>query len=295
MNFKNLSVIATFFGLWLSNFFEAPSQKILAFVLIFSVGILHGSNDLSIISKMQGVSKSKQNLLFFASYILTVIVAAVLFYFTPVLALIGFIVFSAFHFGEQHWHSRMKENSPWSMLFMFNYGLFVLCLLFALNTSDTLAVISELSGIRLKEKIFIWGASITGALFLLGLIWLTFKKMLTINDLLFESFLVLVFAIVFGVASLIWAFAIYFIFWHSIPSMHEQIGFLYGKHSIRSLWSYIRASFLTWSISIAGIFILYFLVRDDEDLFLPIFFSFLGAITFAHAFIMNRMFIKDKK
>ncbi|NND62370.1 MAG: beta-carotene 15,15'-dioxygenase, Brp/Blh family [Flavobacteriaceae bacterium] len=293
MNFRNLSVIATFFGLWLSKFFEAPSQQILAFFLIFSVGILHGSNDLSIISKMQEATLSKKRLLFFGTYIMTVIVAAALFYLVPTLALVAFIIFSAYHFGEQHWHARVPSKNIIGILYYLNYGLLILFLLFFLNSKATLEVIEALTSIRFTDTLFLTGTLVSSSLFICGLIYYKLKKSLTWLDLAFESFLVLVFLIVFGVASLIWAFAIYFIFWHSIPSMYEQLKYLYGNQSMKSLTSYLKDSLLTWGISIIGIFLLYYLVKDNDELFLPLFFSFLGAITFAHTFIMTKMFSKS--
>ena len=48
---REILIIITLFSLWLTNYFEAGSQSILAFSLLFSVGLLHGSNDLQLLSK----------------------------------------------------------------------------------------------------------------------------------------------------------------------------------------------------------------------------------------------------
>jgi Brp/Blh family beta-carotene 15,15'-monooxygenase len=99
----------------------------------------------------------------------------------------------------------------------------------------------------------------------------------------------------FKVGDLIWAFVIYFIFWHSIPSLLDQIKFLYGKVSLKNFKAYFKSAFLYWLISLFGIVVLYFLLKDYK-IFDSIFFSFLAAITFPHVFVIERMFnLKHKK
>ena len=98
----------------------------------------------------------------------------------------------------------------------------------------------------------------------------------------------LVFAVLFKVGSLIWGFALYFIFWHSIPSLQDQIKFLYGNYSFDNFKLYFKVAFIYWIISLLGIVILYLLFKD-ETLFDALFFSFLAAITFPHAFVILKM------
>jgi Brp/Blh family beta-carotene 15,15'-monooxygenase len=115
------------------------------------------------------------------------------------------------------------------------------------------------------------------------------------QNLAVELLYLVVFTILFKVGSLIWAFAIYFIFWHSIPSLLDQTKFLFGVVSISNFKRYCKSAFLYWLISIVGIIILYFILKDYK-IFDSIFFSFLAAITFPHVFVIERMFhIKNKK
>jgi Brp/Blh family beta-carotene 15,15'-monooxygenase len=294
MNFKKIAVFITLISLWLSNYFIEPSQQILAFFLIFSVGILHGSNDLAIINKLGSSKNVKQVVLLFGSYILTVLVAAGLFYKFPILALSAFILFSGYHFGEQHW-SDISTLSPGIRTALYSsYGLTVLGLLFYLNGSETLSVIQMLTQKEYSESGFLifllFAAGFTVSIFTI----LLFRKRMDVSRLLFELFLFLVFAIVFKYATLIWAFSIYFIFWHSIPSILEQLQYLYSEVSVRSFRKYLKSSLFIWLISIGFIFLMLYLVRDDENLFIPLFFAFLGAITFAHSFIISKMFLTRK-
>ena len=288
--FKNIAIIVTFFSLWLSGFFSEPSQQFLAFALIFSVGILHGSNDLSIIATSGRGSTVRQISYMIVTYIGTVIAAAVLFYALPQLALMVFILLSAYHFGEQHWTNvewSQRKHNPW---FFSIYGLSVLLLLFYLNMDETNAVIAALTGLSVPPSIAVYGFIATTVVWLVMALYDVYKGPHLLPKLLYELFLILVFAIVFKTATLIWAFAIYFIYWHSIPSMLEQLNFLYGNANWQSFLRYMRSAGLIWIISIASLLIVYYLIRDKDEIFVPLFFAFLGAITFAHTVIMSKMF-----
>ncbi|MFT4848029.1 MAG: Brp/Blh family beta-carotene 15,15'-monooxygenase [Sediminicola sp.] len=294
MNFKRIAIFITLLSLWLSNYFSNPSQQILALCLIFSVGILHGSNDLAIIHKMNGSRGVKNAFLLIGSYVLTVFIAALLFYKLPELALALFILFSGYHFGEQHWSDRKLGSTSLKKSIYLFYGLTILFLLFTLNSLQTSEIINNLTSQNIPEIWYNYGLIGSSVTFTVFLFFLFATRRLTVNDLFFELFLLLVFAIVFNFTTLLWAFAIYFIYWHSIPSILEQLSYLYGDKSFRSFKLYLRSSSIIWLISVSAIFVLFYIVRNNADLFLALFFAFLGAITFAHSFIIMKMFTSEK-
>jgi Brp/Blh family beta-carotene 15,15'-monooxygenase len=294
MNFKRIAIFITLLSLWLSNYFSNPSQQILALCLIFSVGILHGSNDLAIIHKMNGSRGVKNAFFLIGSYVLTVFIAALLFYKLPELALALFLLFSGYHFGEQHWSDRKLGSTSLKKSIYLFYGLTILFLLFTLNSLQTSEIINNLTSQNIPEIWYNYGLIGSSVTFTVFLFFLFATRRLTVNDLFFELFLLLVFAIVFNFTTLLWAFAIYFIYWHSIPSILEQLSYLYGDKSFRSFKLYLRSSSIIWLISVSAIFVLFYIVRNNADLFLALFFAFLGAITFAHSFIIMKMFTSEK-
>jgi Brp/Blh family beta-carotene 15,15'-monooxygenase len=287
--YTKIAIVITFFSLWLSGYFSSPSQQIIGLFLIFSLGILHGSNDLKLISKVNRVSKPIQLALFIGSYIGTVLIASLLFYYLPSLALIAFVIFSAFHFGEQHFNALPQTTSIFNKAMFLFYGLTILFLLFNLNSTATLEIINSLTGFTFQTEWFRWIIAFTLVIWLLFALTMVFQNKMTWKRLLFELFLLLVFAVVFKTATLIWAFAIYFIFWHSIPSIFEQQNFLYGEVSIKTFVTYVKSSFIIWLISISAIALLFFWIQDEKIL-LPLLFAFLGAITFAHSLTISKMF-----
>jgi Brp/Blh family beta-carotene 15,15'-monooxygenase len=103
----------------------------------------------------------------------------------------------------------------------------------------------------------------------------------------------LVLAIIFRVSGLIWSFAIYFVLWHSLPSLHDQIKFLYGSVDRNTIFDYIKKAFVYWLASIVGLVVLYFVFKDYK-VFEALLFSFIAAITFPHVVVIYKMFSSKK-
>ena len=103
---NNTSIVLSFLALWLTSFISGELEIIIGFILIFSFGILHGSNDLLLIESLKSKNTNYSFYKTLGAYLAVVLAAVSVFYFIPMLALILFIIFSAYHFGEQHWEHQ---------------------------------------------------------------------------------------------------------------------------------------------------------------------------------------------
>jgi len=292
--FTNFSIVASFLGLWINSFLDEQAQIIIGFLLIFSFGILHGANDLQLIDKTFSKFNSNSFYKILLYYVTMVIFGALLFFFIPALALLLFVVVSGYHFGEQHWQSKLMRTTK-NINFMFHlfYGLLILGLLFIFHIQEVQRIISDISKINLTSHsiYFFFYFSLIGFLILCLIKYLKSKDINTtvVQELLF----LLVFAIIFKTSTLLWGFTIYFILWHSIPSMIDQISFLYGSVTFENFKKYFKSAFFYWISSLAGILLLYLIFRNVY-FFDALFFSFLAAITFPHVWVIVNMF-KTKK
>lgn len=290
--FSNISIVASFFGLWIVSFFSNKIQIILGFSLIFTFGILHGANDLLLIKKKNSPKKTYNFIKSLLNYVLVIIFCAILFYFIPGLTLILFILVSAFHFGEQQWKELINNYPKWIWYSIsFTYGLFIFMLLFKFHASEVEKIIFEISKFQISPTLIPYSFNSIGLLFLLVVGYSYFKFEILRTKILTELFYLLIFTVIFKASSLIWGFALYFILWHSIPSIIEQMNFLYGKFSIQNFISYCKSALIYWTLSIIGIVSLYYIFKDQE-LFNAIFFSFLAAITFPHVIVITKIFNK---
>ena len=290
----NIAIILSFAGLWITSMFPGQFETFFGFVLIFSFGILHGSNDILLIDSLSKDKLRYTYIRVLTTYLLTVFLAVVIFYILPVFALGLFILFSAFHFGEQHWeHRKLLISKPILNLFYFSYGMLVLQLLFILNPKDVLEVVAAITSLSITYQFILSSLIATLILFSILSIAVWFRSLTFRKILLQEVFYLVVFAIVFKVSTLIWGFTIYFILWHSIPSLYEQVNFIYSTFNKSTILKYCKNAFPYWIISLIGILIVYLFFKD-HTMFYAMFFSFIAAVTFPHALVINKMFSHKK-
>ncbi len=290
-NTLKLSVITSFAGLWLTSYLSNKYQTILGFFLILSFGVLHGANDLVLIDQLKS-NKKLDFVKIIGIYVLIIGISVLLFTNIPILALLLFIIVSSYHFGEQHWNEIIKTNkSILKSLFQFNYGLLILLILFYFNSLEVIEIISEITKYSMSPKQIEGALLITLSLFVILSILLYQFSIEFKNNLIEQLFYLVVLVIVFKASSLIWGFTIYFIFWHSIPSLNDQLTFIYGSSNWTSFKKYFKSAFIYWFISLIGVFGLYY-VAKDMVVFDALFFAFLASITFPHFIVILNMYKK---
>ena len=285
-NYENFMIFFTFFLFWISIQFGEVVEDFLAYMMVISVGILHGANDLLILSTKERKDKKLiKNLLIYIGIILLCVVIYLL---SSFVAIVLFVVLSAYHFGEEHLSHKINVNFVFNAVYFLSYGLFIFALLFYQSMSDVDVIMTELTG-RTFSKIQIELTLIVSAIFLsIGSVYLILMKrnesVLFLREFLY---LVLLF-LVFNTSSLILGFAIYFILWHSIPSIIHQIEFISGNLNKRNVVAYVKKALIYWVISIAGLLVLYQLLPEIKIL-ATVVFVILFAVTAPHTWVMHRM------
>ena len=279
-------ILITLFFIIFSPFLSENIQNNIALILIFTIGIIHGSNDLKLIQKKTKNFSKKFffKVLFF--YMLIVLIGALIFFIYPLYGLIAFIIFSAFHFGEQHLKTFEVKSGNKFLIFLFyiSYGLIILNLLFYLKFDNVSEIIKLISNFNLKKYQILY--TLISSFLSFNLSILLLKRNFKI---LYEFFLIVLLGFLFNTSSLILGFSIYFVFWHSFPSVKDQIIYIYGSFEYYNLIKYIKSSVVYWFISLFTIFIAYNFLNFNQDYFLPLFFSFLAAITFPHTIVIGSL------
>ena len=290
-NTLKLSVITSFAGLWLTSYLSNKYQTILGFFLILSFGVLHGANDLVLIDQLKS-NKKLDFVKIIGIYVSIVGISVLLFTNIPIVALLLFIIVSSYHFGEQHWNEIIKTNkSLVTSLFQFNYGLLILVILFYFNTKEVIEIIYEITKYTISAEHIEGAVLIALSAFVILSIRLYLISTEFKNNLIEQLFYLVVLAVVFKASSLIWGFTIYFIFWHSIPSLNDQLIFLYGSSTWADFKKYFKTAFIYWFISLIGVFGLYYIAKDMV-VFDALFFAFLASITFPHFIVILNMYKK---
>lgn len=265
----------------------APTiQDYVAYALILTFGVLHGANDITLIASISNKNSSSKKLLLV--YLSAVGVVSLLFLISKGAALLFFILISAYHFGEQHLGEHLQKEDKLKMLLFLFYGITILFLIFTIKVNEVINVIADVSGWVLEKSMFWKTLTVVSVGLLLIAFKLTRDGVLKVN-LVKETFYLGVLAVVFANSSLVWGFAIYFIFWHSLPSLKDQLDFLYGQATKKDVLKYLKTSSLYWAISIGGLFGLYWFLKDSVDFFITVVLYVLAAITFPHVLVMSKV------
>jgi Brp/Blh family beta-carotene 15,15'-monooxygenase len=282
----NIIMVLSFFALWISTQIPEHLEFAIGYFLILTIGVGHGANDLKIYFNSRELSL-KKTIVFITIYALIVLMGFTLFFFVPEIILTVFLLISGYHFGQEHFE-KYKLNTSWlTHVFLLSYGLSIILTLLVLHHQESLLIINDLLNVPVSYTTLLYPLIASVAL-------LTISSLKVMQPLLWKTigrelfYLVLIY-VLFQTASLLWGFAIYFILWHSIPSIYSQIMFLEGTVSNFSIKKYILNSLLYWIAALIFLSLLYYFLKDYTSLFLSTIIAFLGGITFPHVIVMNQL------
>lgn len=259
-------------------------HEYLSYFLILTIGAIHGSNDLALLRHIKADNKwLKKPLLF---YNVLIYVCLLVFFFNPILAFTVFMLASCYHFGEQHFHNRTISSNVFSRLLYFSYGSMIFSLLFYFNKEEASKVVLQFLDFEFSFTIFNY--LVVSSLVLTVLLYvLSLNNFRETSRHLDEILLILIFALLFKYVSLLWGFTIYFIFWHSIPSIRDQIKIMFGDVNRMNYFRYFKSSLLYWILSLVIIVILYFYCITYGVNQNTILFTFLTSIIVSHVIVMS--------
>ena len=286
----NFSILSSFFAMWLSAQISTSIETNIAYIMILTIGILHGSNDIMLVSHSLKSNLNISSFVIFSIYVTIVAFVAVLFYFFPFVALRLFVIFSSYHFGEQHFTAKKSTENYLLYLYYTSYGMLIFSMIFFTNPEEVTVIVNEITNVLVTNDFINYLFYISLGLTIFLSLLMHFKSLISFK-VFEECILILVLFLIFNIASLIAGFAIYFIIWHSIPSLKDQIIELHNDFNKKNTLLYLKNSALYWLVSIVSLFVLYYIVNDDK-LFISLFFSFLAAITFPHVIVMFNLFRK---
>ena len=280
--------VATFFII-LSCLVSVNYQDMVGFSLILSVGLIHGANDLLIIKRNTSSDTNFSQFKSFIKYFGIVLAGLIFFYFFPSFALISFILVSIYHFGEQHIEAipldKNLKNSR-RYISIISHGILLFTIIFMNNTKVVVDVFSSFNIVFLNYNFLIIILIITSILYASILIIKKDLQPFLISEILFFG----LFYFLSITSSLILCFSVYFIFFHSILSIKDQVKYIYGSNNSKSLKRYIKNSLPYFILALIFLILFFIYAEIDNNDLLPIIFTFLAAITFPHVLVIEKMY-----
>jgi lycopene beta-cyclase len=239
-----------------------------------SIGLSHGAVDYLTGKAIEGW---RHLIKFIASYLLKGALLGLLWIILPDLALLAFIAFSAWHFGQadfKEWKLSQGFNS-------FMWGFTVLLLILFYHIDETIAVLQQVRGLQLP---FILKELTVDQLFLGKLIIALFSLFITVLHKSKHMLLTVSYLLLSSLLPLLISFGIFFVFQHS----------LHGWNHLRS--DLKLTSYKLWLKSLpfssgGALLILLFMLGNTKD-YIGVFFILLSCISMPHILSMNYFYTR---
>lgn len=247
--------------------------------VMLTVGISHGAIDHLLVNPS---IRGKALGIFIAKYLAIMAIYLVLWLAFPLLGLIAFILMSAYHFGQSHYLNLVQGRFP--KIVYFTTGLFFLLLILWADYPETSAIVGTVIDIEPYKN------QLLGLVFLAGVGmlvsgWLNFG--MNFNKSLIE---IVFLSLLLSQLPLLLGFALYFGFWHSLPSIlveYEAMQENLGEHKLKN---FVLQLMPFTGISIVGIGILLLLLvnRVESESLIFIFFVMISLVSAPHIWYMDK-------
>ena len=268
-------------------------QDILGFLLILSIGVIHGANDLLIIKKYTRKNSLKSQISYFLYYLGLVFLGFIFFYLFPSIALLSFVLVSIYHFGEQHWEVKTSNADFINIKRIYPiilHGLVFFVIVFMNNIDIVNDVLLSFNTISLD---YTYLRILFIVLFLIYMSLLLLSK--STRGYFADEFIffILLFLLTLN-SSLIFGFSIYFIFFHSVLSIKDQVKYIYGDDNSQYIKKYLISALPYFILALLFLIGSYLFIDFESLDILPIMFTFLAAITFPHVIVIEKMYSSMK-
>jgi Brp/Blh family beta-carotene 15,15'-monooxygenase len=247
------------------------------------IGIPHGALDYLLVK-----NKNSSLTLFVFRYLFLVGVYYIIWQFMPLIALIIFMIYSSFHFGESEIiESKNKVDSFLAYLKSFLLGLSILFFILFTHREESISIILKLVGNSELNFAEINISSLSFFAAICSFIYIFLHGFLSKS----KSYFGLLFLLILGLqVPLILAFAFYFVFQHSSNAwQHLKLGL-----NLNSKELYFKSS--VYTLGALVIFILFFLNANEmaaSTKLVSIFFIFIACISFPHIILMHGFYKKQ--
>jgi lycopene beta-cyclase len=254
---------------------ESMSHGILVLGFL-TVGLSHGALDHLCHAQ---IKNKKQMLSFVANYLFKGLLLGIVWYLVPNMALLLFIAYSAWHFGQADFREwKLKQG-----VFSFLWGMVVLLTILFFHFMELQNILQQIPNLTLPQILNKITAnellSIQIILIIAGLLLAVFNK----SKYLFFT---LVYLLLSSLLPLLVSFGIYFIGQHSMHGWRHLVQGL--KHNSLTLWRH------SLPFSIGGAVLILCIPLVAAPHYLGLFFILLSCLSIPHVLSMHHFYAKVK-
>lgn len=255
-----------------------PAQVTVLMLVLLVMGIPHGALDFFLDQKISNTRTLRHTVLFLSRYLLNMLGYAVIWYLAPPLAIVLFILLTAYHFGEIDWLGKVRRRGD--QFFYFLLGLSWIVFLLSKHIDEAVDIFVLLGQSRQTAAYYQAWAGVLLPLSFISL-WILHGILLVYHQRFFEDRRALLMAMVqIVVLSLInvllplWlCFTFYFGVWHSVLSF-DVLRMEFGIPNTWKGWGQLFRKAVPYSL-VAWTGILLFIRFQLQELDLTHFFQLL--------------------
>jgi len=276
----------------LENEVVSNSIYLLCILGVFSIGLAHGAID----HVLSGAKSGKENYLFIVKYLIGVFCFGLLWYIAPNLGLIIFLIVSSYHFGQSQLVDYNFKPKLLSKLMYTSWGGFVLFSMFYFGNTNVLYLqenyLPFLSIINYLTKNSIYYLIIFSAILVSLFLWAALTKKISFNDCIKEFYMLVLLIISFKVLPTFVAFALFFVWIHSLKVMLQEYEFCKRTLEIKSHKQFLMLLLPLTIVSLLSIgIILFVIIRNSNFELIPyVLLILLSCVTLPHSFVMDRFY-----
>ena len=278
---------------WLSSV-----QLFVALGMILFVGIPHGATDYLIFQQLsRPLWGSRELTRFYMNYIVLMAGFALLWWLLPVLALIVFLGISIYHFGQSNWNYVSFGSKYGAAGAYLLWGSFVLFVPILWHYDSAAPIIGHIINVPAPTISKPWREMLSIVLLVFNLwlcIYYVLQNRITKKEFMDEVVNLFALALLLINLPLLLGFAVYFVCWHSLSSMMDQIRFFRKGSENYGVWQYIKNA-LPLSLAAIGSLVAfgYVQVNMGIPLNIGIVFVFISVVTLPHMILIDQLYQEE--
>ncbi|MGY6521159.1 MAG: Brp/Blh family beta-carotene 15,15'-dioxygenase [Mongoliitalea sp.] len=248
-------------------------------IVMATVGISHGAIDHLLVNPN---IRGKELLLFIGKYLGIMGAYLLVWLLFPLIGLLSFIVMSAYHFGQSHYLNQLQDKK--FKISYFLTGLFFLLLILWADFEQTSAIVATVLTIDGYQDYLLFSVILSGLLSIIsGLFNFGRHFLKSLPE-------ILVLALLLSQLPLLMGFAIYFGFWHSLPSMLVEYNVLKKHWPSNRIKKFLFQLLPFTLLAFVGMGIMIFILanRVSSDSLIFIFFVMISLVSAPHIWYMDR-------
>ena len=288
-------------SIFFDQFQNLNISPIICLLLILSIGISHGALDNQKGRKLLDIYRIKSIYVFYSIYLMIAVSIIVIWFFTPTLSLITFLIVAAYHFGKEDTEFLLSDKFNTNIVLYFFKGSLIIIAPLMFHFTETINIFKLL--LIQNENFYLFLSFVENNyiiffIFFISLfvhVYFFMKEFKIINMLIFFDFISILILNYFF--SPLIAFTIYFCFLHSFRHSISLISEIDKFNFKNGLLIFIQKALpLTVLTSIFYILSLYFLsnyYQINDAIFKTIFIG-LASLTFPHI-LLEYLLKKNEK